>query len=141
MKTPEQARAELHSLTGIQPEKISDFGARVAALLSELVGGLHHWDMKSLKRIDWTHMRHVEIVSMLPLATYDGNDLTRLVFLAHDCALRVSVQPASPQYVRLLFHARQHDSDDWFLKHPTLEQAVAGWRKHHPVTEIEGVKP
>ncbi len=132
MKTIDDARRELHSLTGIKPEKISDFGATVAALLSELVDGLHHWERRSLKRPDWERSFYVEITASLPLATYDNDALTRLVFLAHDYCVRVSVQTSSPRHVRLLFHPRQR-AGSIFDRHPTLEDAVATWRHRHPV--------
>ena len=66
-------------------------------------------------------------------ATFDSNELTRLVFMAHDRAVRVEIRPASPQYLKICIWQRQRDGD-LYHRHPTLEQGVAQWReKHQPV--------
>lgn len=128
-----KAMQELQSVAGIDPQTVSELGAKAAALLSSLVVGLHHWDSKALRRVDWSNNHHIEIVTDLSLATWDGDALTRLVFLAHDAALRVAIQPAAPQYIRLLFHPRKRDGS-LFDRHPTIEDALTQWRKRHPLT-------
>ena len=127
----DKARYELKSVAGIDPQTVSDLGAQVAAVISALVVGLHHWDTNALRRVDWSNKHHVELITDLPLATWDGDALTRLVFLAHDATLRLAIQPASPQYIRLLFHPRKREGS-LFERHPTIEDALAQWRTRHP---------
>ena len=68
------------------------------------------------------------------LATWDHDALTRLVFAAHDRCARVEVTSAGP-YLRITVHARTREPGDLpiMLGQPTLEQAVADWRRHHPL--------
>lgn len=132
----DKARNELKSVAGIDPQTVSELGAQAAAVISTLVVGLHHWDTNALRRVDWSNKHYIEIVTNLPLATWDGDALTRLVFLAHDACLRVDVQPASPQYLRLLFHSRQRQGT-LFQRHPTIEDALTQWRKRHPAPTTE----
>lgn len=108
----------------------SEAGIAVAALL-EAWQGLHHMDSREMSRADWTNPRFVEIkCRTMPLSTFDFDDLTRLVFLAHDRCIRVDVSP-SMKYARILFHPRQREGG-MSERHPTLECAVEKWRLHNP---------
>lgn len=135
MKSEQSARNELKSVASIKPEDVSDLGARVAALLSDLFVGLYHIPARSLRRVDWTNSHYIEFVTDVNLATFDGPQLTRLVFLAHDYCVRVDIQPASPRYFRFVFHRRQRNGGI-FERHPTIEQAIFDWRRLH-ASEIE----
>lgn len=66
------------------------------------------------------------------LATYDVDQLTRLVFLAHDRCIRVELGPSAPGRIKIILHRRHHreGGDIWF-RHPTLEAAVSAWRARH----------
>jgi hypothetical protein len=57
------------------------------------------------------------------LATYDYNQLTRLVFMAHSKCVRVSIMPSSPRHLRIVIWKRQHEGG-MAQRHPTLEQAI-----------------
>ena len=72
------------------------------------------------------------------LASWDRDALTRLVFAAHDRCARVEVAPAG-FYLRIVVHARTREPGDRPIMrgHPTLEQAVAKWRKYHPLGETQ----
>src|SRR5690606_37053952 len=83
------------------------------------------------RRVDWSNRHHIELITDLPLATWDGDALTRLVFMAHDATLRLAIQPASPQYIRLMFHPRKREGS-LVERHPTIEDALAQWRTRHP---------
>ena len=67
------------------------------------------------------------------LATWNSDRLTRLVFAAHDACAQLSVTDAGP-YVRVVLHLRDADPTDLSTigSHPTLEEAVAGWRTTYP---------
>lgn len=73
------------------------------------------------------------------LATFDFDDLTRLVFLAHDRCVRVSVSGDSgPRMIRICIWQRNTRSPDgaFYDRHPTIEQALEIWRKHYPASEV-----
>ena len=60
-------------------------------------------------------------------ATFDFNDLTRLVFLAHDRCLRASVTPARNGKLKIAIWRREREGAH-SRRHPTLEKAVEAWR-------------
>jgi len=116
-------------------EEPSDVGLRVAALLEEWQG-LHHFEERAMKKVKWSNRLYIEMTlshatSVGQLSTYDFNGLTRLVFLAHDHAIRVDVLPCNGTHFKLLFHPRGRDGG-MPRRHPTIEEAVAEWRKRHP---------
>ena len=85
--------------------QMSDLGKQVANLLSELFGGIYHLKNAELKNVDWTNEHFIEIsVGWKPLSTYDYDDLTRLVFLAHCLKIRVQLSASTHNYMRWLFH-------------------------------------
>jgi hypothetical protein len=119
---------------GIDPATVSALGFVVAEVCYALVGGLHNWPARrSLKRVDWTNAHYMEIVYGGPLSTFDFDNLTRLVFLAHDHALRVELSGAAPGAIRLRFHQRRREGDI-FERHPTIGRALKAWRRTHPDT-------
>lgn len=62
------------------------------------------------------------------LASFDFDGLTRLVFLAHDRCVRVSVSSAGPRRVCIMIHPRAREGG-MSQRHPTLEHAIALFRK------------
>jgi len=66
-------------------------------------------------------------------ATFDGNMLTELVFLAHDKAVRAEIKGGGPHRVKICIWQRTREGR-LYDRHPTLEEAVAGWRKTMPAT-------
>ena len=60
-------------------------------------------------------------------ATFDFNELTRLVFLAHDRCLRVEVTPARNGKLKIAIWRREREGAQ-SRRHPTLEKAVEAWR-------------
>lgn len=109
----------------------SDFGRQVADLLGDAFLGIYHLNHGTLRRADWTSTRWIEINYAGELATYDGNEITRLVMLAHDRCIRFAVRACNMQYVRLCFSLRQRDGDMAWARHPTIEDHVTYLRKHY----------
>lgn len=74
------------------------------------------------------------------LATYDFDFLTRLVFLAHDKCVRAEVLPSGPGRVKIAIWKRHKREGSISERHPTIENALADWRKRHPehVAQIGG---
>lgn len=118
-------------LRGCRITNLSPLGEHVADLLSDLFVGLYHLD--GAEKVDWANDHHIEVrVVYKEFATFDTNLLTKLVFLAHDRCLRVSVNPRSPHALTLLFHQRRR-AGGVFERHPTIEQALAMHREYYPI--------
>jgi hypothetical protein len=103
-------------------EEATEFFARVFR-------GKHHIPGR-LKRL---HRRGWAIASGDGhLSTFDSDFLTRLVVHAHDCAIRVEIQPCNMQRVRILAHKRSRDGEPNYplaTSHPTLEAAAEKFRE------------
>lgn len=126
-----QAQSYLKYWTKLPP---SEVGLRVAALLDEWQG-LHHFDDAPMKKVDWSNPLFIQMTldhrtSPGQLSTYDFSNLTSLVFLAHDHCIRVDLQPCNSTHFRVMFHPRQREGSAP-QRHPSLEDAVASWRKSH----------
>lgn len=105
-------------------KEISQLGRDVADLLGELFYGIYHIDSKALDRVDWSNNHHIVIsLGYKSWSTVDDSTLTRLVFLAHHRALRVSIDAATHGYVRLMFHQRKRGNDSMRC-HPTIDEAL-----------------
>lgn len=74
------------------------------------------------------------------LATYDGDALTRLVILAHDRCMRVSVEPSGPRRIQIRAWPRDPAGTGRGTRHPTIERAIAVVRAQHP-HPVPGWKP
>ncbi len=114
-----------------EAERASEAAIRVGHLL-QCWQGLHHLDPAEMKRTVWTNPWFVSLkMASKSLASWDFNELTTLVFLAHDHCIRVDVKPAM-RYLELMFHPRSAREGGMAERHPTLEQAVSRWRETHP---------
>lgn len=69
------------------------------------------------------------------LSTFDFNDLTRLVLLAHDRCVRVEIVQGGPGRIGVAIWQRHSRVGDFASRHPTIEQALADWRQQFPATE------
>lgn len=72
------------------------------------------------------------------LATFDFSQLTRLVFLAHDACIRVSIMNSGPQMVKIALHKRNSREGSMCERHPAIEQALTKWRKYYDEREQNG---
>lgn len=115
----------------------SEAGIRAAILLHRWQG-LHHFPSKDLKKVDWENDRYQVIqldkhnMGGSNLSSYDFNDLTRLVFLAHDLAIRVHLSPRNFSYLELMLHARSRPGESMSTRHPTIEEALTTFRAVYP---------
>lgn len=66
------------------------------------------------------------------LSTFDFDDLTRLVFLAHDRCVRVEIVQGGPGRVGIAIWKRHCREGDFCERHPTIERALAAWRERYP---------
>ena len=76
------------------------------------LGKVYHWG--NGLRMQW----HGE------LATFDGDELTRLVLLAHQHLCRCSVSSSGPYKVRIQVFARKPEGDT-YSRHPGLSDLVS----------------
>lgn len=58
------------------------------------------------------------------LSTFDFNELTRLVLMAHRDCIRVSVSPLSFRFLSIEIWQRQGTEGSISERHPTIEQAI-----------------
>lgn len=110
------------------PEELrSPLGVKVLAMMERIFGGAYNHS--TLREVDWSDPRCIEIRWPNELATYDFDHLTRLVIACHDEAIRLEISPRSNRYLTLLFHQRSHDGKRVFDHHPTIEAAIAKERR------------
>lgn len=95
------------------------------AFFAEFYGGEHHFPRGGVK--DWGTGWCVNH-DQGDLATYDFDRLTKLVIMAHDKCIRVSVQPHQFKTLRIAIWKRAREGG-LSLRHPTLEQAIESFRK------------
>ena len=102
--------------------KPSPLGLKVADILGMVWNGLYHMDPAQLKKTRWDDTYCISINIMQSLATYDFNELTELVVLCHDQAIRLCISPHM-RYLQLLFHQRTREGQ-FNERHPTIEEAI-----------------
>ena len=61
-------------------------------------------------------------------ATFDYNQLTRAVLMAHDRMIRFSIEPSGPGMLKLVLFKRHKREGSMFERHPTMEQAINDFR-------------
>lgn len=95
------------------------------AFFAELYGGEHHIPKHTVHPfgLGWM-VKH----DRGDLATYDYNDLTKLVFMAHEKCIRVGISPLSKGTLEIAIWKRQREGG-MSERHPTLEQAIESFRK------------
>ncbi len=108
---------------GIGVQEISPLGKEVADLLGDVFLGIYHLNYTSLRKVNWANPCHIEFVLDHELATTDFDELTRLVVLCHDRALRCAIEGAAPRHLRLIFHKRQRGGRAR-QRHLGMEQAI-----------------
>lgn len=59
------------------------------------------------------------------LDTFDFDELTRLVYWAHEYGVRVELGNGGPRSLKIMLHARYKREGQMFERHPTMAQAIA----------------
>jgi hypothetical protein len=94
------------------------------AFFSEFYQGDHHIPKGGVKEFGYgwavVHNRG-------DLATYDYNELTKLVIMGHDRCIRVSIMPYQIKSLKIAIWRRQREGG-MSERHPTLEQAIESFR-------------
>lgn len=76
-------------------QPLSENARKTLIILSEVFGGLHHLDSNQLKHFDYQSDYYNEYLVGASLSTFDSMELTCLVIIAHDMAVRFEIQPTS----------------------------------------------
>jgi hypothetical protein len=103
--------------------KLSEDKAR--AFFAAFYRGEHHFPGKIKQYGEGWSMSHFG-----GMASFDCNELTRLVFLAHARCIRVQVDQGGPNRLRIAIWGRQQEGS-MFERHPTLEQALNEFKEEN----------
>lgn len=115
------------------PEQLTDFQARVMDIVGMVGCGIYNSPICSVDKIDWKYgFNGVSLTWHRDMATFDFDQLTRLVFLCHEARIRCSVEAVAPRLMRLSFWQRVA-SGDMAVRHSNLDEAVAAFREYLPL--------
>lgn len=129
MRTREQIKNHLSYYN--KGAEVSECGLRCAELLEHWIG-LHHIENNAMNKAQWNHPHYVMITCYGNLGTFDGSELTRLVFLAHDLCVRVELVSMSQRGCCFMLNPRHVREGDPARRHPTLETAVNHYLESRP---------
>ncbi len=101
------------------------------AFFAEFFCGAHHIPRGGLKPFGFGWAVNCD----KSLSTFDFDELTRLVLLAHDRAIRVQVSPVNFRYLQIAIHYRGKRDGSVYERHPTIETALEVHRRYHPSPE------
>ena len=115
---------------------MSDEQWQCALFWAEIMRGFHH------VRGEFKPMGQGICVSEPPswFSTYDFNNMTRIVFLAHDRMVRVELGSSGPGLIKFILHKRKKREGQMHERHPSIEDALSDWRKINPLTAINAYK-
>ena len=103
---------------------MSDDQWNCAKMVADLRGGFHHIDGR-FKPCGGG----IEVSTAYGCwSTYDYNDLTRAVVLAHDRMIRFEIAPSGPRMLKLRLWQRHGREGKVSERHPTIENAIAACR-------------
>lgn len=105
---------------------MSEFGRLVADVLGQAFLGIYHIE-RYIRGTDWTSELWIRVCYRGGLATTDGNELTRLVLLAHDACVRLEIEPCNMNFVYLTFTPRKREGST-MDSHPTMEANITKLR-------------
>lgn len=113
------------------PEKLTVFQATVMDILGMVGGGIYNapivWD-----RVEWGGFGlGVPWRATGGLATFDSDNLTRLVLLCHAARIRCSIRPHGFGHFLLFFTPRE-EAGRLHVRHPNVEEMVARFRAYLP---------
>lgn len=123
-------------IKGSLKKELSPLGESVADLIGEWYRGIYHISIHTLYRVEWSDKNMISIALPGDFSTFDFNDLTRLVFLAHWFAIRVEIEPCNFRFLKFRFTQRRREGVIFEL-HPTLDQAVSMFKEEMRADGIE----
>ncbi|MEK6861784.1 MAG: hypothetical protein AABY07_07485 [Nanoarchaeota archaeon] len=83
---------DLMIIKGHTDKPLSENAKKTLTILSEVFGGLHHLDSDQLELFDYQSDWYNQYLIQGSLSTWDFQNLTLLVIMAHDMAVRFEIQ-------------------------------------------------
>lgn len=128
--TPIEHENHCSRWSGIPQAKQTDFTRLAIGLLVKAFRtGVYNLRI-NWSKVDWRYGNGVSFVLgyQPSLATYDFDQLTRLVIGAHEECIRIEVEPHGFGYLRINMWPRKTRTGSMSERHPTIEDAVASYR-------------
>lgn len=100
-------------------EWMSDDQYECACLYADIVGGFHHIYGRFKP---WGEGITINVPGTW--ASFDFNQLTKIVILGHDRMIRVCIRACNPQYFKLELFKRHKREGLISERHPTIEEAI-----------------
>lgn len=119
--------------SGIPQSKQTDFTRRAVGLLVDAFRtGVYNLPI-NWEKVDWRFGNGVSFTIRADngLATWDFDNLTRLVIGAHDECIRVEIEPKTFRHLRINMWPRLARTGSMFQRYPTMEAAIADYRSAH----------
>ncbi len=95
------------------------------SFFSDLYHGAHHIPGKIKAFGEGWSVNHYG-----DLSTFDFDDLTRLVFMAHDRCMRASIMQSGPGMVKIVVCKREGRKGSFCSRHPTIEEALNMYQEY-----------
>lgn len=102
---------------------LAPFSVRAERVLAKVFHGLHHCP-KIHKDEMLNGFEMWEVNKYGEMATFDFDELTRLVIAAHDECIRAAVAPSGPGMVKIRLWPRYGREGRFSERHPTMEKAI-----------------
>ena len=114
-----------HDARHYRKDWMSDDQWECARMFADVLGGFHHV-MSPFKPFGGG----VKVSDYgARWATFDFDALTRIVLMAHDRMIRVSLEPSGPRMVGFALWKRHTREGSMSQRHPTIDDAIAMHRK------------
>lgn len=103
--------------------------AQIRALdaLCWVLKGEHHLPRSGVRACGPTG---VEFTTFQDYATFDFDELTRIVYAGHKFCVRIELSGAAPGFLRVQAYARDVSGKDMFERHPTVQQLIEKLTKY-----------
>lgn len=112
------------------PDRLSPFQRTCMHILGIVGNGIYNAPI-SWETIEWGGDRWLRVSWRSELSTFDGAELSKLVFLAHECRIRVSIGAANFRNVEIILHRRQAEGGI-AERHPDMTQMMETMRRYIP---------
>lgn len=114
------------------PDALTEFQKIVCDILGMVGGGIYNAPINH-ENIQWdeSYAHAIRVVWRHEMASFDFDELTKLVFLCHTARIRVAIDGCGPHMIRLTFSERKAEGDI-AVRHPNLAEAVAVFEKYLP---------
>ena len=124
MITEEQATKRSWVESHLKRE-LTDFQRKAVELLCQGLNIAPYNISTNWEKVDWDWGGGVRFkISHRSLATFDFDELTGLVILAHDQCVRVQIDAVAPRLMSIAMHQRHKRDGGMNERHPTMEQAI-----------------